>query len=126
METKTIVVVDDNPFIANMIQEALNDVPGYQAVTVNDGMTALQFISNAPPDLVILDVYVPKISGRDLYDRLQHDPGTAQIPVLLMSAAMPHPELAKRSVLEYLRKPFDMNDLLGRVHDLLRPSRPHL
>lgn len=124
MKTKTILVVDDNPFIARLIEDALHDVPGYRAVTAGDGTTALELITAAPPDLIILDVHIPRMSGFDLYDQIRRNGVTAAIPVLLMSAAMPHPELARRGLTDYLRKPFSMEDLLERVHNALQRSRP--
>ncbi len=115
METRAIVVVEDNEPIARLIQEVLNDVPGYGAVTVPDGAIALDVISAVRADLVILDVDLPGINGFELYDRLREKPETAAVPVLFMSAAAHEEELERRGIQDYLRKPFDLDDLLAQV-----------
>lgn len=126
MDTKAIVVVEDNEPIARLIQEVLNDVPGYGAVTVGDGALALEVISAIHADLVILDIDLPGISGFELYDLLRKRPATAEIPVLFMSAAMHEDEMAHRGLRDYLNKPFDLDDLLERVTTLFtRPRAYH-
>ena len=115
METRAIVVVEDNEPIARLIQEVLNDVPGYGAVTVPDGAIALDVISAVRADLVILDVDLPGINGFDIYDRLKIQPETASIPILFMSATAHEEELNRRAIRDYLSKPFDLDDLLARV-----------
>ena len=125
MDTKAIVVVEDNEAIARLIQEVLNDVPGYGAVTVGDGALGLEVISAVKADLVILDIDLPGLSGFDIYDRLRSRPETATIPALFMSAAMHEDELARRELRDYLRKPFDLDDLLARVEAILARSPAH-
>ena len=115
METRAIVVVEDNEPIARLIQEVLNDVPGYGAVTVPDGALALDVISAVRADLVVLDVDLPGINGFEIYDRLKRHPETASIPTLFMSAAAHEEELQRRGIQDYLRKPFDLDDLLAQV-----------
>ena len=115
METRAIVVVEDNEPIARLIQEVLNDVPGYGAVTVPDGAIALDVIAAVRADLVILDVDLPGLDGLELYDRLKGRPETAAILVRFMSAAAHEEELQRRGIQDYLRKPFDLDDLLARV-----------
>ena len=123
METKAIVIVEDNDAIARLIQEVLNDVPGYGAVTVADAALALDVVAAVHPDLVILDVDLPGISGFDLYDLLRGRPQTAGVPALFMSADEHAAEVARRGV-PFLAKPFDLDDLLAQVHALLRPPPP--
>lgn len=116
MQTRAIVIVEDNEPIACLIQEVLNDVPGYGAVRVPDGAVALDVITAVRADLVILDIDLPGINGFELYDRLQSRAETAVIPVLFMSAAAHEEELARRGICDYLSKPFDLDDLLARVN----------
>ena len=115
METRAIVVVEDNEPIARLIQEVLNDVPGYGAVTVPDGAIALDVIAAVRADLVILDVDLPGLDGFEIYDRLKRQPDTASIPTLFMSAVAHEEELERRGIQDYLRKPFDLDDLLAQV-----------
>lgn len=115
MDTKAIVVVEDNEAIARLVQEVLNDVPGYGAVTVSHGAAALAIIAEVRADLVILDIDLPGINGFEIYDRLSENRATAHIPVLFMSAAPHEAELRRREIARYLHKPFDLDDLLGQV-----------
>ena len=116
MDTKAIVVVEDNEAIARLIQEVLNDVPGFGAVTVADGALALEVISAVHADLVILDIDLPGINGFQVYELLQSRPDIQTPAVLFMSAAPHEEELARRGLRDYLRKPFDLDDLLDRVN----------
>ena len=126
METRAIVVVEDNEPIARLIQEVLNDVPGYGAVTVPDGAIALDVISAVRADLVVLDIDLPGINGFEIYDRLKSHPETASIPTLFMSASAHEEELRRRDIHAYLRKPFDLDDLLAQVDAIFeRAGAPH-
>lgn len=125
MDTKAIVVVEDNKAIARLIQEVLNDVPGYGAVTVGNGAAALAVIAEVHADLVILDIDLPGISGFDIHDRLRSHPETAGVPVLFMSAAPYAGELASRGYHDYLRKPFDLDELLDRVAERFQHPSQH-
>lgn len=124
MEPRAIVIVEDNEPIAGLIQEVLNEVPGYGAVTVSDGRQALAVIPAVRPGLVILDIDLPGLDGLALYDRLHARPATAAIPVLFMSADAHEPELAGRGIRDYLRKPFDLDDLLARVRAIFEQRAP--
>ncbi len=122
--TSAIVIVEDNAAIAALLQEVLNDVVGYGAVTVHDGALALEVLSAIHTDLVILDVDLPGLSGLEVYDWLRQRPATATVPCLFMSAALHLEELAHRQITDYLAKPFDIDELLARVATLL--TRPRL
>ena len=122
-DTKVIIVVDDNPTIAHLLLDALEEEEAYDVRTVRDGLRALDLITSASPDLVILDVHLPGISGFELFDRLRAKSETADIPILFISAAMPGPELARRGITEYLPKPFNLEELLRRVEALSARQR---
>lgn len=76
------------------------------------------------PGLVILDVDLPGLGGGALYDHLRARPATATIPVLFMCAAAREGELAGRGIRDYLRKPFDLDDLLARVRAIFEEHVP--
>lgn len=123
MDTKAIVVVEDNAAIARLVQEVLNDVPGYGTVTVEHGAAALAVIAEVHADLVIMDIDLPGINGFEIADRLAEKPATARVPILFMSAASHDEELARRRAEHYLPKPFDLDDLLDKVRAIFeRPS----
>jgi CheY-like chemotaxis protein len=89
---RTILVVDDESsmrFLLRMILESA----GYEVVEAPHGATALERAKESPPDLVVTDLMMPVMNGRDLVGRLRADPETARIPILLISAN-PHADEA--------------------------------
>lgn len=124
MDTRVIVVVEDNEAIARLIQEVLNDVPGYGAVTVPDGSVALDVIPAVRADLVILDVDLPGLDGFAIFDHLRDKPPTTDTPVLFMSAASHSGELARRGIAHYIGKPFDLDELLGKIKQIFASPVP--
>jgi two-component system, OmpR family, response regulator len=119
MESKTIVVVEDNATIAQLIKDILNDVPGYGAVSLGDGDQAMMVITAVRADLAILDVDLPRIGGLQIAAELRRTPQTAAIPILFMSAGEHRATLARAGFHDFLAKPFDLDDLLARVARLL-------
>lgn len=123
MESKTIVIIEDNEAIAQLIREVLNDVRGYGAVALADGAHAPLVIAAIRADLVILDIDLPGLNGLAIYDRLRELPETATVPVLFMSAAPHHDELLRRDIRAWITKPFDLDDLLAHVRRQLESPR---
>jgi two-component system response regulator GlrR len=125
MDTKAIVIVEDNEPVARLLQEVLNDVPGYGAVTVGDAAIALDVIAAVHPDLVITDIDLPGIDGVALYDMMRRHPSArvAAVPVLFMSAGERRAEAERRGA-PFLAKPFDLDDALDAVHRLLDRPPP--
>ena len=75
-------------------------------------------IRNIKPDLVILDYHLPSMDGLELYDQLHASEGFERVPVLFMSAHVPHRELEQR-VISFIEKPFELADLLDTIEQLL-------
>jgi CheY-like chemotaxis protein len=119
---RTIVVVDDDRAIAELTVEVLNEEPGYQAVSVGDGLRALELIRSIGASLVVTDVRLPRLDGFQLFDALRADPATAGIPVIFMAATRFDNEFDKRGIERPLMKPFDIVDLLARVAEMLPPA----
>lgn len=86
-ERKIVVIVEDTQEIAQLIKETLHAEPNYQGVVVTDSALAIEVIRSVKASLIILDVYLPGISGIELYDRLQDDEATRRIPALFVTAA---------------------------------------
>src|SRR5579862_5928549 len=85
MSPVRILVVDDDPVIQKLL--AVNfEMEGYQVATANDGEEALASVADHRPDVVVLDVMMPKIDGIEVVRRMKADPATAGVPVLLLSA----------------------------------------
>ena len=127
MEQRAILVVEDTAPIAEIIETVLNDIPNYQATAVANGADALAFVAEVRVDLVLLDINLPGLDGFAIHDLLRARPDTATVPVLFMTAGLHETEFARRGVRAYIRKPFDLDDLLEVVASALaggqRPVR---
>jgi CheY-like chemotaxis protein len=117
-----ILVVDDDAHIRELVCEVL-DLEGYQVRSATDGLAALHLLADWHPDLIILDLNMPRMDGWTFCARQHEQPAISNIPVALMSAArnIRSRELPCEPV-AILEKPFDLDDLLQRVADaLVRP-----
>ena len=83
-------------------------------------MAALETTKHVTPDVMVVDVRLPGMSGFELYDRLQKDPRTSKVPVLFETAsgAEAISEFRRRGIATYVRKPFDLNVIVGYVKRL--------
>jgi len=117
---QVILVVEDTRPIADLICQTLNEEPQYEAITVDNGASALEALKGVKASLLILDVSLPGISGLELYDRLQNDEATRRIPVIFVTADL---EVTRRlgdgSTARVLAKPFDLDELLAMVKEAL-------
>ena len=118
-----VLVVDDDRVIQQLLEVNL-ELEGYEVVgTASDGREALDKIAKLKPDLVILDIMMPKMDGMAVCRHLKADPETAKIPVILLSARAQDMDI--RDGLDiganaYLTKPFDPVELLDVVGRLLK------
>lgn len=111
-----ILVVDDIPdnvFLLQMLLEA----EGYEVETAPDGSTALQKVKEFQPNLILLDVMMPDLSGFEVTRRIRKDKAVAEIPIVLLTA---HDEASLHEGIEaganeFLRKPLECDRLLERV-----------
>lgn len=117
---KVVLVVEDEPAIGQLIADAISDEPGYCAIHVAAPMAALEATKHVTPDVMVVDVRLPGMSGFELYDRLQKDPRTRKVPVLFETAsgAEAITELRRRGIATYIKKPFDLNVVVGYVKRL--------
>ncbi|MBS1530010.1 MAG: response regulator [Bacteroidetes bacterium] len=112
-----ILVVDDNEDILEVIKLILEDY-NYDVITLSDGGLLLDKVSDSHPDLILLDVMLGKVDGRDLCKTIKTTPETRDIPVILISASH---YVQERHTLngvapdDFLAKPFDIGDLLEKV-----------
>ena len=82
---KTILVVDDDTSVRRLIARRVQSF-GYTVVTVESGEQALHLVQEQPPDLILLDIMMPKMKGRDVCKHLKEQAGTAHIPVIFLTA----------------------------------------
>jgi CheY-like chemotaxis protein len=121
-----LLVVDDEPDIALMIERLFTKL-GHAVVTASDGAEALARIAAAPPDLILLDLHLPRMNGWEVCRRLKRDPATARIPILMMTAAHANVDAAQAGIdlgaVEYVAKPFMREVLVHNVERLLARDR---
>lgn len=118
---RTIVVVDDDIDICSLIEDALVS-HGYRVVTVPNGLELLTALAGKKPDLILLDVMMPAVSGLDLCRALKRSPEFRDIPVVLMSALESGNDVQlalTNGAAEYLKKPFQLTQLVARVDELV-------
>ncbi len=116
-----ILVVDDEPTICEFIHEFLED-EGYQSVCAGNGAEALEQIQRTRPDLVLMDIMMPGLDGREVVRQLQEHPTYSAIPVILMSAAVRWDE-AIDGPIQFISKPFDLDRLLRMINQTLNSSQ---
>ena len=117
MTVAKILVVDDEPAIRELIVAVLED-EGYHAIGAGSGTRALELIPNERPDLVLMDIMMPEMDGREALRRMREQPDLARIPVVMMSAAFAADRVGYR-ISAFLPKPFDLDHLLSTVARIL-------
>lgn len=120
---KRILAVDDQRHIARLVEYHLTHA-GYDVVVAYDGAEALEKVQEAHPDLVILDVMLPKIDGFEVLRRLKEDPETEPIPVIMLTARGQSEDALQGyegGAQWYLSKPVDPEQLLAFVKNVLGP-----
>ena len=117
-DRRTVLVVEDDPDVRESIQTILKE-EGLAVETAASGFEALQKANAHPPALVLLDLTLPDLEGERVSELLQMI-GEGEVPVLVITG---HSWAAERAVrvgaVDYLRKPFEMDDLLQAVHRVL-------
>ncbi len=126
MSTK-ILIVDDEASSRDLLEGILRGA-GYATTQANDGPAALARIAAAAPDLVLLDLRMPGLSGLEVCDTLKRNPATQGIPVIVVTGLqeVTHKEAAlMRGADDFLTKPVDSENLLSRVSALLKVRSIH-
>lgn len=111
-----ILVADDEPLLLGIIVEALID-EGYQVVAARDGREAVELEAREEPDLVLMDVMMPRLDGRDAARLLRERADGPAVPVVLMSAGVSAAKIEPG--IAFLPKPFDLDQLLSLISGLL-------
>jgi signal transduction histidine kinase/DNA-binding response OmpR family regulator/HAMP domain-containing protein len=121
---QSILVVDDEPHIRELLRQEL-EAAGYLVRTAKDGIEALQQVKTLPPDLIILDVMMPNISGFDLAAVLKSDPATMNIPTIILSIIQDKEKGYRLGIDRYLSKPINTELLLNDIKTLLTQGTSH-
>jgi putative two-component system response regulator len=124
-EAARVLVVDDEPVVASLLQVVL-EAEGYAVAVARDGLEALDALSRHKPDLVLLDIDMPRMSGDEVCRRLKSNPATRLVPVIMITALGDLPRrLAawEYGADEFLSKPFQTVEVTARCRSLLRVKR---
>ena len=124
MSKGKVLVVDDEIYIVHILDFSLG-MEGYDVVTALDGEQALEKIKSDKPDLIVLDIMMPKLDGYEVCKTIKSDPATKQIPVILLSAKGRNVDQKMGFDVgadDYITKPFSPRKLVERINQLLGQS----
>jgi DNA-binding response OmpR family regulator len=105
--------------IGEFITQALTDATPHAVLHVANPALALEAVGSIKPSLFILDYGLPGINGLELSDRLHSIEGLEMVPTLMISADSPSRKAMQQRHITYLKKPFDLNDLIKAIEELL-------
>jgi DNA-binding response OmpR family regulator len=115
-----VLVVDDEPHIVALVQNRLKAV-GYEVLSAFDGEEGVKKAKESSPDLIILDVLMPKLSGIEVAIQLRADEKTKKIPIIMLTAILNKDEEERHVTFTdsiCLAKPIDPEELMSRVREL--------
>jgi CheY-like chemotaxis protein len=118
---QTILVADDEPEIVDLVRLLL-EWEGYTVAQASNGEEAVAQAQAIAPDLILLDVRMPKMDGLEVLERLQSDPALAGIPVVMLSVVTAYPQVQRaleRGAVAYLPKPFELREMARLVVSVL-------
>jgi two-component system, OmpR family, alkaline phosphatase synthesis response regulator PhoP len=118
----TILIVDDNAQNLELLQAYLESLP-CTILTAADGLAALSIVERTPPDVILLDVMMPRMSGFEVCKKLKADPATRSIPIIMVTALNELGDIERgveSGTDDFLTKPVKKLELITRVKSLLR------
>jgi CheY-like chemotaxis protein len=118
---KTVLLVDDEVVVVDIAKRKLDQM-GYNVLAAHDGEEAVEILRTAKPDLIVLDVQMPKMNGYTFLTELRKntDQHIASIPVIMVTAyAETNPIFNRHGVIAYLLKPLKLQELLDKIQEVL-------
>ena len=128
MAQPSVLVVEDEDALATLLQYNL-EKEGYKVALAGDGEDAMQRVEESPPDLVLLDWALPKVSGIEVCRRIRSRAESRNLPVIMLTARGEESDRIRgldTGADDYIAKPFSMSELTARVRAVLRRIRPGL
>ena len=120
MEKKKILIIDDEQSFTNMVQLALGKTGRYEVRAENKGLNALDTTRRFKPDLILLDIVMPDISGGDIASQLNEDDAIKGIPVIFLTAIVTKDEAQKKDTISgrpCLAKPVGVQELIKAIEE---------
>jgi DNA-binding response OmpR family regulator len=125
-ETKRILLVEDEPLLGNLLKQRL-EKEGFEIVLAHDGEEALAKLRESKPDLILLDIILPKISGFELMETLQADPQFERAPVIIISNLGQESDIARGQALGaiqyFVKAKVSIEELVEHVKTFMRAAR---
>ena len=118
---KKILIVDDEPHILMLLQDNL-EMADYEVVSASDGLEALEQVKQTSPDIIILDVGMPKMNGWDVCETLKKSPETQHIPVIFLTAFAQNADRKRGLALgaaKFITKPFHPDHIVEAIQEVL-------
>ncbi|PZV19655.1 MAG: two-component system response regulator [Pseudanabaena sp.] len=122
MTTKSILLIDDEPNLAEVIAVCLESFKGWKVQIANSGKAGLDLVENVNPDAILLDVMMPKMDGITVYQSLQKNPVTQNIPVIFLTAKVQvsdRDRLTQLGVAGIIAKPFEPLKIADQISQIL-------
>ncbi|MBD2189165.1 response regulator [Pseudanabaena mucicola] len=122
MITKSILLIDDEPNLAQVIAVCLESFKGWKVQIANSGKAGLSIVESLKPDAILLDVMMPEMDGIKVLQHLQQNPVTQKIPVILLTAKVQASDRARFAQLDIagaIAKPFEPLQIADKIAELL-------
>lgn len=122
MTGRQILVVDDEELLRELVQACLEDLAGWETMTAGSGEECLQIVQKEQFDAIVLDVSMPGMDGFEVYERLQSNPMTQSIPVILLTAKVlpsDRDRFAQMGVAGVIAKPIEPTTLTEEIAQIL-------
>ncbi|MFQ5835199.1 MAG: PleD family two-component system response regulator [bacterium] len=118
---KKILIADDRSEVVELVKVTLEG-EGYRTIDASDGREALEKIRKEKPDLILLDIVMPKMDGFEVLSKVKKDPKTKEIPIVMLTAQGQKVDQEKGRRLgarDYIIKPFSPSHLLNKIEEIL-------
>jgi DNA-binding response OmpR family regulator len=120
---KKVLVVDDNPDVIFSVKSGLESYDkNYKIIGVESGMKCLEFLKTEIPDLILMDIMMPEMSGWKTFDKIKENISWKDIPIIFLTARTDRVAKNAGGFLgeDYIEKPFEIKNLIGRIDKVLK------